>query len=57
MLKRFYFALERAVGKVKGHRKIEVTDLSGRKFIRRVSHKNIQDLITDPKVRSVRFLN
>lgn len=57
MLKRFYFALERAVGKVKGHRKIEVTERNGKSFIRRVSHEKIQDVITDSDIRSVKFLD
>jgi len=57
MIKRIYFLAERAVGKAMGYRKIQVTEMkSGMKFIRRVSHDQIQNIIKDPGVRSVRFL-
>ena len=57
MIKRFYFLMERVAGKALGYRKIQVTEMkSGMTFIRRVSHEHVQDIITDPEVRSVRFL-
>ena len=56
MLKKVLYSLENIVGKNVGHRKISVTDLEGNTFIRHVSHSKIQKLISDPNIKSVRFL-
>lgn len=52
------YSVERLVGKVRDHKKVLVTEKeSGNSFVRRISQSKLQQLIMDPSIKSVKFLD